>query len=79
MNQGEKLATVYEWIREATDQEQAELWLWNATCYPFGPATDSMLEDGLRVASGELLLDTLLRRVEEETDEAMRQHRENNE
>lgn len=63
---------VYEWLTEAKDEEFANLWLWAATPFPAGLPSDEQLDEGLRVATGELSLSDVLAKVEADMEEACR-------
>ena len=55
--------TVYGWIKEAQGERIAELWFWECTPMPCGLPSAEQLDEGLRVATGELAMRDLLRRV----------------
>lgn len=67
----EATMALYEWITEAHGERSANEWLWAATCYPCDLPLDDQLEDGLRLASGEISFGALLGKVERQMEEAV--------
>ena len=63
--------SVIEWISESLGDEVASNWAWGATPIPCGLPSDKQLDEGLRVATGELSIGSLLGQVEQETSEQM--------
>lgn len=69
---------VAKWIEEDVSNEAMNIWLYSCTPYPCGLPLDSQLEDGLKVAAGELDIRALFARCEQETWEAMNSYVEEN-
>ena len=46
--------TVLRWIEEAHGERAASSWAWECTPIPCGLPSDQQLDEGLRIASGEL-------------------------
>ncbi len=63
--------TVINWIVESQGEKAASDWAWGATPIPCGLPSDKQLEEGLRVATGELSIWELLGQVEREMSESM--------
>lgn len=61
---------VIAWIVEALGDQAADTWAWEATPMPCGLPSDEQLDEGLRVATGELRMSDLLDRVYAEMAEA---------
>ncbi len=69
MTRDNRIATaqiIVDWLRETRGDKEAELWVWNLTPMPCGLPTDSQLEDGLRIAAGEVPIGVLLEESERE-------------
>lgn len=60
--------TVIGWIVESQGEKAASEWAWGATPIPCGLPSDKQLDEGLRVATGELTIGELLGQVEKEMD-----------
>lgn len=58
-----EVSTVVDWLKEHGGEELALTWLWECTPVPCGPPSYAQIEEGLRVASGELPMGELLDRV----------------
>lgn len=70
-----EVSAVVDWLKERGGEDLALAWLWECTPAPCGPPSYEQVEDGLRVASGELSMGDLLSRVHAEMDEAMAEWR----
>ena len=63
--------TIIGWIVESKGERTASEWAWGATPIPCGLPSDKQLDEGLRVATGELSIGTLLSQVDREMIEQM--------
>jgi hypothetical protein len=68
--------TVLGWIEESQGSKVASDWAWGTTPIPCGLPSDKMLDEGLRVATGELSIWALLSQVEQEIKEDMAAYNE---
>jgi hypothetical protein len=71
----EATVTLLEWIAAAHGEKVAHCWAYNLTPIPCGLPLDSQLENGLRLATGEVSLGELLRRADEEISAAMAEYK----
>ena len=63
--------TVVDWIAERHGERAASRWLWNCTPYPCGLPSAEQLEEGLRLAAGEVTLDAVIAACERRMEAAM--------
>jgi hypothetical protein len=64
-------ALVSRMLRNRHGEDFAGTWLWNCTCFPFGPLSWSMLLDGLLLWDGIRPLSESMARADEELRRAM--------
>ncbi len=70
-----KAGIVIAWIVEALGEEAASTWAWECTPMPCWLPSDEQLDEGLRIASGELDLREHVTRCYAEMDEQMATYR----
>lgn len=57
---------VLNWLEEHLRKESADRWLWMCTAYPFRFLSEEELKEGLSLAVGDLCLDSVVKKHDDE-------------
>lgn len=73
----EEVATVLGWLHEKGGDRLAHTWAWECTPMPCWAPSYEQVEEGMRIAAGEVDINDVLARVYEEMERLASPHKSN--